>query len=160
MGQQKRKVTGLLRFVLPDECDPVFKVYGLTGLTGECRACLCSGICHQTPLSVCHSRKCPWKWTSPSLWPPGGCAATNTGQHCEQLQSTSVTEVSVNDAVDFKKSRIIPKATGIKTSSDKKKRIVLWGEGGVKRAFWVNFRFVFETTAGWEHSFVEKLYLN
>lgn len=36
MGQHRRKVTGLLKFVLPDKCDPVFKGHGLTG---ECRAC-------------------------------------------------------------------------------------------------------------------------
>lgn len=158
MGQHRRKVTGLVKFVLPGKCDPVLKVHGLTG---GCRACLCSGICHHTPLSVCHGRKCPWKWTFPSLWPPAGCAATSTGQWWEQPQSASAIEVNVNEAVDFKKkSGLDPKPLALKAVGIKKNTDILWGEGGVKRAFWVNFRFVFETTAGWEHSFVEKLYLN
>lgn len=59
----------------------------------------------------------------------GDVQPQTTGQHCEQLQSASVIEVSVKDAVDFKKSRIRPKATGIKSSWDKKNYMYTLGRG-------------------------------
>lgn len=79
-GDTGRKVMGILKSESPDnnKCVPVFKVCDLTLLNDARRSCLCSDICHQIPLLVCQGRICPHKWKSPSLWPPGGCAATNT----------------------------------------------------------------------------------
>lgn len=50
-----------------------------------------------------------------------------------RLQSALLIEVNVNDAIDFNKSRIGPKATGIQRSG-KKNTYMLWGGGDVKRA--------------------------
>lgn len=83
---------------------------------------------HHTLLSLCHCRKCASsKQKSPSLWPPGGCAATNTGQHREHLQRALLTEANTNDAIDFSKSSIRPKATGNQSSRKKTQTSIHWG---------------------------------